>query len=83
MITTGILSLIYYGVTMLIGLLPTYTGLSSNIQNSITWLANHVANLDCIIPVGTIVTIILLNMGLAGSLLLFRALGWVAKRPIN
>lgn len=83
MITTGLLALIYYGFTMIIGLLPSYSGLGNNITNSISWLANHIANLDCIIPVGTIVSIILLNMALAGSLLLFRALGWVAKRPLN
>jgi len=76
MIFSTILDLIYYGITLFIGLLPTYTGLPSGLITAINYIFHTVASISDFFPMGTVWTIFFLWVTTEVVFMLVKFLVW-------
>lgn len=77
MITTGILNLLNVTIAFIITLLPSYTGLPTDLNNGIDWILGVSQSVAGFAPAGTIVSIFVLVMTIELAIALFHFLSWV------
>lgn len=80
MIVTGFVYLGYYFLSALISLLPESTGLSSSFTSSLTSMFTVAQGWNWIFPINTLISILILSVGLEGGILLWNFLMWTYNK---
>ena len=77
MITNGVLAIIDVVLGFIVGLLPAYTGLPTELHDAIVWMLTVVGTTISFLPVHTIWTVFLLIMTVEIALSLLKFFAWV------
>lgn len=80
MITTAVLTIIYTFIIFLVAVLPTSTGLSTEVTDAITNVMEIAYNFDFIIPMDVVIDVLLIAVGFHAGVLAYKALMWVARK---
>lgn len=77
MITTAFLSILVWYFGLILGLLPTYSGLPTGMESAMDTIANYTAQIGDIMPTGTIWTIIQAVIVIELGILVFNFVAWI------
>jgi len=82
MITTGILTILYYAIYLIAAPLLLFpdAALPANMAASMGTASSSLHILDIVIPVGTLLAIILLFITIEGSIFTYKMVRWVYQK---
>lgn len=80
MIFTIPLTLVYFLLNLLLGLLPSSDGLPPAIQSAFVWLWGLLWQLDFVVPVSTLVSLLGLSLGFELAIQVWHFAHWVVRK---
>jgi len=77
MITTAFLSILVWYFGLILGLLPSYSGLPSGMETAMDTIAGYASQVGDILPTGTLWTIIKAMIVIELGILVFNFVAWI------
>lgn len=83
MITTAIINIGYYILSVLVSVFPVSSGFPSDVQTAFSYVGSYVGMLDPLIPISTLSSVVLIAVTIELLIFSFKIFSWIfSKIPI-